>query len=201
MKQEAQYHLIAKLNRRDERAFYIVFHQLYPAIVSFANKLVQDINLAQEICSDSFIKLYQSDEIFAGLENVKAWLFTITKNGCLNAIKKIKHQTQVQKQLQQILEADDRNFIIEQEIQSELIELIYLSIEKLPAQCRRVFQMNMQGMSYEEIAEALKVSISTVRNQKARGLKLLKIAILKERGLTVSAVTISVVLLDLLGSK
>lgn len=201
MKQEAQYHLIAKLNRRDERAFYTVFHQLYPAIVSFANKLVQDINLAQEICSDSFIKLYQSEEIFAGLENVKAWLFTITKNGCLDAIKKIKHQTQVQKQLQQILESDDRNFITKQEIQSELIEFIYLSIEKLPAQCRRVFQMNMQGMSYEEIAAALKVSISTVRNQKARGLKLLKIAVLKERGLSVSAVTVSIVLLELFGSK
>jgi RNA polymerase sigma-70 factor (ECF subfamily) len=61
--------------------------------------------------------------------------------------------------------------------------------------------MNIQGMSYEEIADALKVSISTVRNQKARGLKLLKMAILKERGLSVSAVTISVVLLGLLGSK
>jgi RNA polymerase sigma-70 factor (ECF subfamily) len=197
--QEAQYHLIAKLNRRDERAFYIVFHQLYPAIVSFANKLVQDINLAQEICSDSFIKLYQSEEIFARLENVKAYLFTITKNECYNALKKIKYQTQVQKQLQLMLESDDRNFIIKQEIQSELIELIYSSIEKLPSQCRRVFQMNIQGMSYEEIADALKVSVSTVRNQKARGLKLLKIAILKEGNLPLS-VTISI-LLDFFCSK
>jgi RNA polymerase sigma-70 factor (ECF subfamily) len=201
MKQEAQYHLISNLNRRDEHAFYTVFHELYPTIVMFANKLVQDINLAQEICSDSFIKLYQSDEIFAGLENVKAYLFSITKRGCLDAIKKIKHQTQVQKKLQQLLEADDRNFITQQEIQSELIELIYRSIEKLPSQCRRVLEMNMQGMSYEEIAETLNVSTSTVRNQKARGLKFLKLAVLKERGLSVSAVIVSVVLLELLGNK
>lgn len=200
-KQEAPYHLIAQLNHREERAFYEVFRQLYPSIVSFANKFVRDENIAQEVCSDSFIKLYQSAEVFAGIGNVKAWLFKITKNGCLDAIKKIKHQTQVQKELQHMLESDDSNFITQQEMQSELIELIYLSIEKLPNRCRRVFQLSMKGMNYEEIAAVLKVSINTVRNQKARGLKLLKLTVLKEQGLRVSAVSISVVLLEIFSSQ
>jgi RNA polymerase sigma-70 factor (ECF subfamily) len=200
-KQEAPYQLITQLNHKEERAFYAIFHQLYPAMASFANKLLRDESLAQEVCADSFIKLYQSAEVFAGIVNVKAWLFTVTKYGCLDAIKKIKHRTQFQKDLQQMLEADDRNFIAQQEIESELIELIYLSIEKLPNRCRRVFQMSMKGMSYDEIATALKVSISTVRNQKARGLKLLKMTVLKERGLRVSAATISVVLSALFGSN
>jgi RNA polymerase sigma-70 factor (ECF subfamily) len=190
--------LISKLNRKDEHAFQAVFKQFYPAIVTFANNLVQDSHLAQEICSDSFIKLYQGEEIFASLENVKAYLFTITRNGSINAISKIKQQTQVQKKLQKILEADDRNFIIKQEIESELTELIFHSIENLPTECRRVFKLYIQGMNYEEIAEELKVSASTVRNQKARGLKLLKLAIFKEGNLSVHTMIVSVVLLKLL---
>src|SRR3954466_7800108 len=124
MKQQAPYHLIAQFNQREERAFYQVFREFYPAIVSFAIKFVKDSNLAQDICSDSFIKLYQSKEVFDGLEHVKGYLFKITKHGCLDAIKKIKHQTQVQKQLLQVLEADDSNYIIQKEIQAELLELI-----------------------------------------------------------------------------
>jgi RNA polymerase sigma-70 factor (ECF subfamily) len=201
MKQQAPYDFIDRFNKKDERAFYATFNQFYPSIVSFANKLVQDLELAQEICSDSFIKLYQSKEIFAGLDNVKAYLFTITKNGCYDAIKKLKHHTEVQKELLQVLEADHRNFVEEKEIQAELIELISLSIEKLPGRCRRIFRMLFNGMSAEEIATTLNISISTVRNQKARGLKILKRTILKEQGLRVSAVTISVVLLELLNNK
>ena len=201
MMEKAPYHFIDQLNQRDEHAFHAMFKQFYPSIVTFANKLVQDNNLAQEICSDSFIKLYQSKEIFAGLENVKAYLFTITRNGCYDAIKKIKFHTQVQKRLLQVLETDNRNFVAEQEIQSELVELVYLSIEKLPGRCRRIFKMIFKGMSAEEIALALNISISTVRNQKARGLKLLKKAILKERGLHISSVTVSIVLLEYLSSK
>ena len=201
MKQHAPYHLIAQFNEREERAFYQVFREFYPAIVSFAIKFVKDSNLAQDICSDSFIKLYQSKEIFEGLDHVKSYLFKITKNGCLDAIKKIKHQTQFQRQLLQVLESDDSNYITQKEIQAELLELITQSIEKLPSQCRRIFQMNLLGMSYEEIAAALKVSTSTVRNQKARGLKLLKMTILKERDFPGSAAFISILLLQLFGSK
>jgi RNA polymerase sigma-70 factor (ECF subfamily) len=201
MKQQAPYHFIDQFNQRDEHAFYNLFNQFYPSIVSFANKLIQNNELAQEICSDSFIKLYQSKEIFAGLDNVKAYLFTITRNGCYDAIKKLKHHTQVQKQLLQALESDNRNFVAEQEIQSELVELISLSIEKLPGRCRRIFRMLFSGMSAEEIALALNLSISTVRNQKARGLKILKRTILKEQGLHVAAVTVSIVLLEYLSNK
>jgi RNA polymerase sigma-70 factor (family 1) len=185
---------IDQLNQREERAFYLMFKQYYPSIVLFANKLVHDNELAQEICSDSFIKLYQSNEIFAGLNNVKAYLFTVTRNGCKDAIKKIKNHPHPE-----ALESEI--FITEQEIQSELVELIYLSIEKLPGRCRRIFQMIFSGMSTEEIAHTLNLSISTVRNQKARGIRLLKKTILKERGFSASAVTISTALLEYLRSN
>jgi RNA polymerase sigma-70 factor (family 1) len=201
MKQTAPYNLIVQFNQREERAFQEVFNDCYPSVVSFAFKFVKDINLAQDICSDSFIKLYRSDAAFTSIGHVKAYLFKITRNGCLDALKSAQREIQNQKQLVQALETDDSNYTKQKEIESELVDLVYKSIETLPPQCRRIFQMNILGMNYEEIAAALNVSISTVRNQKARGLKLLKMAILKERGLQVSAVTVSVVLLELLGGK
>jgi RNA polymerase sigma factor (sigma-70 family) len=84
----------------------------------------------------------------------------------------MRYLSREQKKLLRILEADDQNFVIKQETQSELLGLIYSCIEKLPSRCRRVVQMQLQGFSYEEIAATLKVTVNTVRNQKAQGDKI-----------------------------
>jgi RNA polymerase sigma-70 factor (ECF subfamily) len=64
---------------------------------------------------------------------------------------------------------------------SEIHAAVHQAIQQLPPKCREVFRLHyLQGMDYEEIAKELKVSISTVRNQKARALALLR----KQMGVT-----------------
>jgi len=48
-------------------------------------------------------------------------------------------------------------------------------LNTLPPKCRQIFKMlYVQGKSYEEISQELNLSINNIRNQKARGLMLLK---------------------------
>jgi RNA polymerase sigma factor (sigma-70 family) len=63
----------------------------------------------------------------------------------------------------------------EKMVTAETIHLLYKAIDELPVQCRKVFtKLYVEGKSVAEAAAEMKVTVSTVKNQKARGIKLLK---------------------------
>jgi RNA polymerase sigma-70 factor (family 1) len=192
MKENPGYSLVTLFNRGDEKAFHGLYRELYPGILLLANKMVSNTQEAQDICADSFIKLFQTQEKFDSIQNLKAFLFRITRNACLDSLKKQERHLLGHKQLRYLMEQKEDFF--KDEIEAELVEMIYVSIEKLPKKCRKVFKLTLMGLGYEEIADHLNISISTVRNQKARGLKLLRIALLKERELSRTLAIISILI-------
>ncbi|MCS3800590.1 RNA polymerase sigma factor [Niastella sp. OAS944] len=198
MKHDSGYNLVALFNKGDERAFRGLYQQLYPSILVVANKIVSNTQEAQDICTDSFIKLFQTSEKFESIQNIKAFLFTLTRNACLNSLKKQATHSHGHKQLRYLME--DKEELFKDEVEAELVEMVYCSIEKLPKKCRNVFKMTLLGYSYEEIADHYKISISTVRNQKARGLKLIRIALLNEKDLS-RALAIVSILISLFSQK
>lgn len=192
MKQNSVNNLVALFNNGNEKAFYILYKQLYPSIVTLASQIVADKQEAQDICTESFIKLFQTEEKFESIQNLKAFLFKITRNACLDVLRKEERHSFHQKELLYLME--NKEDVFRKEVEAELVQLVYASIENLPKKCRNIFKLTLKGLSYEEIAAHLKISTSTVRNQKARGLKLLRIALLKENGLSRTAVVVSILL-------
>ena len=192
MKQNPGYDLVALFNRGDENAFHGLYQQLYPSILVLANTMVANTQEAQDICTDTFIKLFQTGEKFESIQNLKAFLFTITRNACINSLKKQAKHTLGHKQLRYLME--DKVEIFKNEVEADLVEMIYTSIENLPKKCRKIFKMTLLGFSYEEIAQEYNISVSTVRNQKVRGLKLLRIALLKENNLSRTLAIISMLI-------
>ena len=59
-------------------------------------------------------------------------------------------------------------------IEEELLGQLYRAIEELPTECARVFKLGLEGLSNQEIADTLKVSIHTVKTQKQRAMTTLK---------------------------
>jgi RNA polymerase sigma-70 factor (family 1) len=192
MKQNPGHNLVALFNRGNEKAFYTLYKQLYPSIFTMANKMVANTQEAQDICTESFVKLFQTEEKFESIQNLKAFLFRITRNACLDALKKEERHSLRHKELLYLME--NKENIFRQEVEAELMELLYASIENLPKKCRNVFKLTLIGLTYEEIAAHLNISESTVRNQKARGLKLLRMALLRESEFSKNAVIISLLL-------
>ncbi|OQP56076.1 hypothetical protein A4H97_21090 [Niastella yeongjuensis] len=192
MKQQHGYNLVALFNEGSERAYYRLYEELYPSIFTFAHRLLPNIQEAEDVCSESFTKLFQTGERFKDAQSLKAFLFRITRNACLNVLRDNERHTSKHKELGYIIANEQE--ISDQELQAELVAWVYASIEKLPKKCRKVFKLTLIGFSYEEIAAQLNISESTVRNQKARGLKLLRIALFKEGQFSKTAVVISVLI-------
>src|SRR5690606_23760840 len=168
--------LLQRLRQGDETAFNHIFYQFQPALVFFANRLLsnQDLIDAEEIVQDTFLKLYHRKETLATLSNVKAFLYIVTKNACLDRIAKEQvRQRRFEKFMTSFQEAED--IILSEIIYTEAIREVSEAIELLPEKCRIIMkQFFEEGKDAKEIAEGLHISVSTVNNQKSRAISLLK---------------------------
>jgi len=156
----------------DMKAYESLYKLLFNGVFRFAYSFVKSKEAAEEIVSDSFIKIWELGTKLAEIDNVKAYLFTITKNNSLNYI------TRNYKQIQ--LNIDDLEFddvIVWEDpeeifLSGEAVNRIKSAIKELPPQCRIIFQLvKIEGLSYQETATALGISLSTVRNQMSIGLR------------------------------
>lgn len=72
------------------------------------------------------------------------------------------------------LNEEDEDTIYAQTVKEEIIRQLYLNIEQLPTEQRRIMLLRIEGHSWEEIAQMLGVSLNTIKTQKSRSYKYLR---------------------------
>lgn len=166
--------LLKRLQQGDKDAFEAIFYRHYKPLCAFALRYLESRPVAEELIQDSMIKLWERRDNFQSTDHLSAFLYMTTRNACLDSIK--MEGRRIQRDYQYSLESDDSENAIEaQIIEAELLAEIHTAIERLPTQCRKIFELSFhERLSGREIAELLNISISTVNNQKARGITLLR---------------------------
>lgn len=152
-----------------------IFKQYYRSLCFFAEKLVQDKAEAEDIVEGIFVKLWKKEPDFGKYENVKALLYISVKNACFDYIKKRRRRIARHSDLTYTLQHETESFALLEMVRTEVIQELYIELEKLPAECRRVMQLVfVEGWETQKVAEHLNISPSTVRTQKARGILTLR---------------------------
>ncbi len=166
--------LLLAFRSGDERAFDQVFRKFYAPLVFFARRFMLLEGMAEEVVQDNLFKLWQKRADFNSLVSMKAFLYISTKNACLDGIDKEKRK--LNRDSHWVLENDYLEPNVEDLIiHTEVLQEIRSAINLLPEQCRKIMKMSYeQSMTGKEIAEAMQITVSTVNNQKARGLSLLR---------------------------
>ncbi len=145
----------------DESAFTLYYENTVDRLVNHTKTVTQDLEEAQNIAHDTFVKLWQQKE---SIENLDGFLFTTAINAALNVYKKKKvhakyYSEQMFLQNGEELAADAAMLVKEIERQVEEV------IRNMPPQRRKVFELSRnEGLSYNEIAERMNLSYNTVRN-------------------------------------
>jgi RNA polymerase sigma-70 factor (ECF subfamily) len=157
-----------------EEGFTYFFNLLYKPLCFFARGYTNDMQEAEDIVGDSLIKLWAKREIFENEQGIKNYLYRSVYNACLRSIENQerykKHHDKYKFQQNASEQACINNII-----KAETISLVHKAINQLPAQCQKVFtKLYIEGKSITETAQEMDLTISTIKNQKARGLKLLK---------------------------
>jgi RNA polymerase sigma-70 factor (family 1) len=140
----------------------LFFHNLHRFCFSF----VKSPEVAEEIVSDVFIKLWQIRNKLPEIVNLKVYLYQIGKNFCLIYISrhfKNPATSLDEIDLETVISLDNPEELC---ISADIINTIQQTIKQLPPQCRLIFQMVKEdGMRYKEVADILHISVLTVRNQ------------------------------------
>ncbi|WPU94345.1 RNA polymerase sigma-70 factor [Mucilaginibacter sabulilitoris] len=162
---------IAAFQNGDKEAFNHVFNMFYKRICFFAAGIVNE-DSAEDIVQDAFIKLWERRNSFDNLNAIKAFLYLTTKNSCINTYK---HQKVVDKFESAQVDIIDESNIIFHLIEAEVLEEVQQAVQQLPQSYRKVIYLSyFQGLSNQETADHLNVSINTVKTQKVRSLRILR---------------------------
>ena len=158
---------------KDKEEFKSIFDSYYPALCLFASNIVIDDAVAEDLVQEVFIKLWEKTEPLNNEYALKTFLYNAVKNKCLNHLEHSK-VVQKHKEHTHIVLKDNseiNNLIIEEETH----RLIYNAIDELPAQCKNILLLSINGLKNNEIAEELDISANTVKTQKKIAYKQLKI--------------------------
>lgn len=162
----------------DEQAYAQLYIACMPYLLKFANSIIKNHELAEEIVSDVFIKIWQNRAETGEIENFKLYLYVSTKNTALNYLSRHFRKEIIS------LEEMSLNTIMspynpeELLITSEAVKKINYEINRLPARCKLIFKLIKEDkLKYNEIARLLNISLKTIDNQMAIALKKISNAI------------------------
>lgn len=164
--------IIEKLKQGDQKAFKYVFDRYYVLLCRFANQMLNDTSLAEEIVDDAIFYLWEHRKEIEITYSIRAYLMRAVRNRCLNELNSLSHRAELNfstyvspenmEFLETLFKDDDHPLgtLLEHELEDELI----CCIESLPEECRRVFKKSrFEQKKYEEIAEELHISVNTVK--------------------------------------
>jgi RNA polymerase sigma-70 factor (family 1) len=161
----------------DQTAYKELFALFYKSLQQFAISFVRSPEVAEEIVSDVFIKVWKKRAGLNRIHNLKLYLFISTKNGALNHLRSQKkvflQPEQYFVQLQSIYFNPEKLMLT-----AEMMNRVQKAINDLPPRCQLIFKLIKEdGLKYRDVAELLQLSIKTIENQMAIALRKIGLAI------------------------
>ncbi|MBN8876800.1 MAG: RNA polymerase sigma-70 factor [Sphingobacteriales bacterium] len=155
---------------------YDYFFRLYfKALCFFAQNILRDKYSPEDIVQDCFVKFWQKRAGIKNPESVKTYLYRMVRNACIDKLRSKELRTKIVPVPHDLSEEDQYIIYEDNLIKSELLRDIYLQMNELPDRIKQVFQLYyLQGKNETEIGQMLKTSPHTVRNQRVRGIALLR---------------------------
>jgi RNA polymerase sigma-70 factor (family 1) len=180
---EGQEYLFA-LKSGSEKAFKMIMDQWYSRLFNFASGYLNNDENTKEVLQDVFLQLWDHRSKLIDNTILNAYLFTLTRNRCIDLIRKerliMQFRTDKQEEYRRLTENFDAlsDPILENIFAMEIQDEINRAVKGLPEQCRKVFTMSrLNGLNNKKISESLELSEKTVESHLTKALKVIKLAL------------------------
>jgi RNA polymerase sigma-70 factor, ECF subfamily len=160
--------LIRRFKGGDRPAFEELLRKYQDRIYNLCRYMLQDAEEAQDAAQDTFLKAYAALKNFKPEAAFYTWLYRIAVNTCLDHKRKFRPEPFKDQSLAEDLPSAEPS--AERRYQSkEIGRAIQSALEQLSKKSRAVIVLKeIEGLSYEEIAEVLKTSIGTIKSRISR---------------------------------
>lgn len=149
-------------------AFKALFSEFYASQVMFAMKITGSKHDAEDIVQEVFLSIWKSKTNFKNEIAFRAYLYLSTRNRCIDYLRKRRH---INIELDSNTISDDE---IDHIVRGEAYLLLYRAIEKLSPQAKRVIIRSMKGLTVQEVADSLNISVNTVKSLKLKAYRTLR---------------------------
>jgi RNA polymerase sigma-70 factor, ECF subfamily len=165
--------LVVRVQQGDKKAYDLLVVKYQHKIVQLVNRYLKDPSEAQDVAQEAFIKAYRAIGSFRGDSTFYTWLYRIAINTAKNyLVSRSRRSSQYEVDIQdaeamenapQLQGTDTPERLL---LNEEIIKAIKLAIDNLPEEMRTAIMLReFEGMSYEEIAEAMDCPVGTVRSR------------------------------------
>lgn len=177
MTAEADALLIERVKRGDQKAFELLVIKYQRKIERLIGRMVRDVDLIQDIAQETFIRAYRALPQFRGESAFYTWLYRIAVNTAKKALVDLKRDPTVSESALMSVDDDDETSRVENELSDgetpeavlaskEIAATVNGAIEALSEDLRQAITLReIEGLSYEEIAEVMNCPIGTVRSR------------------------------------
>lgn len=174
--------LLSRVAEGDEKAFAALIRLYWKNIYAHALSWVRSAEEAEELTQDIFLKVWHSRETLPEMENFENWLFIISRNAILSAVRK-KLSRPAFLQQQELEENSLRPDLLSENSQRpdllsekrQHYQVLLEGIALLPEKRQQVFRMSrLEGLTHEQIAERLGMHKDTVAQYIVKAVTFLK---------------------------
>jgi RNA polymerase sigma-70 factor, ECF subfamily len=166
--------LVARAQRGDKRAFELLVEKYQRKLARLLSRFIRDPAEVEDVTQEAFIKAYRALPAFRGDSAFYTWLYRIGINTAKNYLmamgRRAPTSTEVEaeeaegfEEGEQLRDINTPESVL---LSNEIARTVNATIESLPEELRRAIQMReLEGMSYEDIAQAMDCPIGTVRSR------------------------------------
>lgn len=171
--QQTDRQLVARVQKGDRRAFDLLVIKYQHRILALVGRFVPDFAEAQDVTQEAFIKAYRALPGFRGESQFYTWMYRIAVNTAKNYLVSRGRKTPTRD-----IDLEDAEFFADEanmrDIETpdgllqrdQLQKVVFDAIEALPEELRMAVTLReLEGLSYEEIAEVMECPIGTVRSR------------------------------------
>lgn len=165
----------------DKTSFEALFRIYYKDLHFFAYSFLKEKESAEDTVQNVFLKIWSNHENWNPEGTVKSYLFHAVKNESLNLLRRKRLAIEKIELISTLVrERDNAEKEIEEEQNGEIELHLEKAINSLPERCRQIYLLNRRsGLTYDEIAEYLDISVNTVNTQMGRALQSLRNQLLR----------------------
>ena len=170
--------LLVKLIGGDLGAFDALYERHARALFGYIRRDVRDTSEAEDLLHETFLSLLKDRERARTAYSLRAWLFQVTRNLCLNHLRSRRRS---ERALAQVA----RTPVEPPPSPDELIsrfqerETLNLAVGALPPEMAELFALRSAGLTYEELAQVLEIPLGTVKSRMHQLMKSLREEVLR----------------------
>lgn len=165
--------LVKRVQAGDNAAFDLLVRKYQHRVVALIGRYVHDWSEAQDVAQDTFLRAYRALGNFRGDAQFSTWLHRIAVNTAKNHLVAHKRRPPGEdidiedaEQFESALRLRDNDTPERELMRQEMEQTVMRAVEALPEELRAAITLReVEGLSYEEIAQQMQCPIGTVRSR------------------------------------